>query len=412
MEEGLVIGFRFLPTDQELLECLLYNRVTTGVPLLDCPNVYEDDFYGKSTEVLEIWNKFGGPQLERNSVGMEGDLDLFVFTHLLKKATSRKKFIRTVGTGCWEGENSSEPVFGADGSVLGSKKRFKYSNKKNSQVDGLWSMIEFSLAGSYFLEQNPNISTDLVLCRIRKGKTSTKKRKFQDIITQRGELPTSQSTGNNNIGMMLEAPNLGNEAAVPMSQQMIQSTTYHQDNLFSNINESTSTFQAPISQQIDETLTTQWTTYDQDSLFDNINESTTFQAPISTQQINNETFTTQSTSTNDQDDILLNITEDDIEQLKQALNWTSTENSMVQGGELITNNDEQAAKSSNELAFATTQWTRNDDHHNQGDSSLISIHTDIDIIDHQVPMSSNDIFATQSTYDDMLDIPPEWQYML
>ncbi|KAM7261968.1 hypothetical protein ACFE04_021045 [Oxalis oulophora] len=369
MEEGLVIGFRFLPTDQELLECLLYNRVTTGVPLLDCPNVYEDDFYGKSTEVLEIWNKFGGPQLERNSVGMEGDLDIFVFTHLLKKATSRKKFIRT---GCWEGENSSEPVIGADGSVLGSKKRFKYSNKKNSQVDGLWSMIEFSLAGSYFLDQNPNISTDLVLCCIRKGKTSSKKRKFQR------ELPcninaTSQSTGNN-YGMMLEAPNLGNEAV-------------------------------PMSQQINETFTTQWTTYDQDNLFGNINEST-FQAPIS-QQINNETFTTQTTSTYDQDGSLLNITEEDIEELKQALNWT-TENSMVQGG-VLTNNDEQAAKSSDELAFAT-QWTRNDDHH-QGDS-LISIHTDIDIIDHQVPNSSNDIFATQSTYDDIFDVPPKWKYML
>ncbi|KAM7267815.1 hypothetical protein ACFE04_009981 [Oxalis oulophora] len=411
MEEGLVIGFRFLPTDQELLECLLYERVTTGVPLLDCPNVYEDDFYGKSTEVLEIWNKFGGPQLERNSVGMEGDLDIFVFTHLLKKATSRKKFIRTVGTGCWEGENSSEPVIGVDGSVLGSKKRFKYSNKKNSQVDGLWSMIEFSLAGSYFLERNPNISTDLVLCRIRKGKTSSKKRKFQD-ITQR-ELPcninaTSQSTGNNYV-MMLEAPNLGNEA-VPMSQQInetftTQSTTYDQDNLFSNINESTS-FQAPISQQINETFTTQWTTYDQDNLFGNINESTFQAVPIS-QQINNETFTTQSTSTYDHDDNLLNITEDDIEELKQALNWT-TENSMVQGG-VLTNNDEQAAKSSNELAFAT-QWTRNDDHH-QGDS-LISIHTDIDISDHQVPNTSNDIFATQSMYDDIFDVPPKWKYML
>ncbi|KAM7253552.1 hypothetical protein ACFE04_021706 [Oxalis oulophora] len=400
MEEGHVIGFRFLPMDQELLECLLYERVTTGVPLLDCPNVYEDDFYGKSTEVLEIWNKFGGPQLERNSVGMEGDLDLFVFTHLLKKATSRKKFIRTVGTGCWEGENSSEPVIGADGSVLGSKKRFKYSNKKNSQVDGLWSMIEFSLAGSYFLEQNPNISTDLVLCRIRKGKTSSKKRKFQD--TQR-ELPcninaTSRSTGNNYV-MMLEAPNLGNEA-VPMSQNetfATQSITYDQ-----YIDEST--FQAPISQHINETFTTsQSTTYDQDNLFSNINESTSFQAPIS--QHIDETFTTQST-TYDQDD-LLNITEDDIEELKQALNW-KTENYMVQG-DVLTNNDEQAAKSSNELAFAT-QWSTHNDHH-QGDS-LISIHTDIDIIDHEVPKSSDDIFATQSTYDGMLDEPPKWQYIL
>ncbi|XP_071723499.1 NAC domain-containing protein 2-like [Rutidosis leptorrhynchoides] len=205
-------GFVFQPSEQELLRYFLFPMVTNGFAYLP-----ELDFYGGSIEVPEIWEKHGGLALEEESIGREGDLDIYLFTFLKRKSsnsstTTTKKskkstngsakfnYIRTVGTGKWEGENAFKPVFDDDHDnnmprrQLGSKKRFRYVNPKKRELDGEWSMMEFNLEGSYLLHEFPNLRTDIVLCRIRKKKNSkSKKRNLKQIDRQESGVACKRS---------------------------------------------------------------------------------------------------------------------------------------------------------------------------------------------------------------------------
>ncbi|KAM7270562.1 hypothetical protein ACFE04_029776 [Oxalis oulophora] len=208
MEEDFSVDFCFQPTDQEILECYLYPRVISGAPLTDCFDIiHECDFYGESTELSEIWEKYGGLALEENSIRREGDIDIFFFVPLKKKTTGRKtgkNYVRTIGSGTWEGEAIDKVVADNDSMCpLGTKKRFKYINKKKPECNGLWNMMEFSLEGSDLLAKNPTLRTDLVLCRIRKNKKNlSKKRKFNE---------TDQPTKDVVVSPDLKVPKLGNE---------------------------------------------------------------------------------------------------------------------------------------------------------------------------------------------------------
>ncbi|KAM7253303.1 hypothetical protein ACFE04_025921 [Oxalis oulophora] len=179
-----LVGFRFRPTEQQLLGDYLCKKITNNIdPELDLPTI---DFYGESLEISEIWDMLGGPAQEEECTG---DADVYVYTHLKKKSSTRnnggKNYIRSVGTSSWQAETSNTPILDVDDDyllpILGSKRRFKYVNKKKPESEGLWNLMEYSMEGSSLLELNPNLPRDVVLCRIRKNKKQlAKKRKLEN----------------------------------------------------------------------------------------------------------------------------------------------------------------------------------------------------------------------------------------
>lgn len=162
------VGYRFYPTEQELLEFYLFNKITQNpllyedgdIPVIDC------DLYG-SNEPSVIWEMYGGNRLLKGQ-------DLYFFTRLKKLSPKAKNFYRKIASGAWQGEDGSKPVE-ADGSdqILGFKRRFRYENKTNHKDNGGWIMHEFTINSSLLGDQYSY--QDIVLCRIKKNESGQKK---------------------------------------------------------------------------------------------------------------------------------------------------------------------------------------------------------------------------------------------
>jgi hypothetical protein len=160
----LPLGFRFKPTDEELISHYLVNRVKgeqlswDGIP--DC------DLYGEKPP----WEICGDKEEEK----------AYFFTEL--KKLSKNRVARTAGCGVWH-ENSSVKIYDNRGDIIGARKLFNFNVKEGSTTkNSSWIMHEFSLVG----EQQQG--TNLVLCSLqKKGSESSSgvKRRYEEESHQR-----------------------------------------------------------------------------------------------------------------------------------------------------------------------------------------------------------------------------------
>ncbi|XP_050379649.1 NAC domain-containing protein 41-like [Argentina anserina] len=177
----LPVGYRFVPTEQELLLSYLYNKVI-GAPL-PCNVVMECDLYGEEEAWKELFQ-----QTDESS--------LYFFTELKKKNDNDSRIARMTSSGSATWKNQSEkPIHYdnhnnvADGvgghdegknqkTVIGFKRTFSYTSKKegstssssstNKAKGGGWVMHEFRLA-EFLLSHNQG-NNIYVLCRVIKTK--------------------------------------------------------------------------------------------------------------------------------------------------------------------------------------------------------------------------------------------------
>jgi hypothetical protein len=159
------VGFRFQPTDEELVGFYLLNKVRGEDMGWD--GIREIDIYGEKAP----WEFCGGQE------------KLYIFTRL--KRLSKNRVARTAGgCGVWH-ENSSDEVCDAQGDVIGFRKLFCFKVKKQKSN---WLMHEFSLVGE------GERTTDWVLCTIQKKESSRSragvKRCFQDQSSPTVETPS------------------------------------------------------------------------------------------------------------------------------------------------------------------------------------------------------------------------------
>ncbi|TXG62811.1 hypothetical protein EZV62_009805 [Acer yangbiense] len=171
---AITVGFRFLPTDQELVTYFLFNRIfaqTDPFNDLEKFSVREGDLYG-SQDPWDIWNLYGGDNLEDGQ-------PLYLFTRLKKVSSNGSRISRRVGSGTWAGEDSGDTIT-SQNYVVGVKKRFRYENKK-SPDNGAWIMHEFAVDPSLLRQhQKPE---NIVLCRMKKNPVAEKKkRKLQQVL--------------------------------------------------------------------------------------------------------------------------------------------------------------------------------------------------------------------------------------
>lgn len=121
--DSLPLGFEFLPTDQNLIEHYLFNKLY-NLPYCRAA-VFDYDLYGFD-EPWQIWDHFGG---------VDGK-DLYFFTKL-KRSTNisgqlSAHISRKIGLdgGTWSGENSATPIFATlkDDHIIGYCKRLRYNH--------------------------------------------------------------------------------------------------------------------------------------------------------------------------------------------------------------------------------------------------------------------------------------------
>ncbi|KAK9944810.1 hypothetical protein M0R45_010360 [Rubus argutus] len=165
---NLPSGFKFLPTNQELLGYYLLNKVCGKPFKYDSRVMNEFDIY--KAEPWDIWIKFGGPRLNQSE-------DLYFFTQLKKVSDNGTNVVRKAGSGTWKGDTSGFEVHDSKDKkkILGLYKRFHYEPK---QPDCSWIMFEYKLDDS--LIPKSCRYHDLVLCRIQKDR---KRKLIEDPVT-------------------------------------------------------------------------------------------------------------------------------------------------------------------------------------------------------------------------------------
>nr|QSD99884.1 NAC family transcription factor [Melilotus albus] len=124
------------PSDDELLRSFLYNKIHNKL----VPNyitVLELDLFGTEKNPWKIWEDF--------SANSYCERDIYFFTTLKKKSATSKRWIRTIGIGTWEGEDTGTSIFAKKTKqLLGVKKRYRFE-KSGTSEDGRWILHEYSL---------------------------------------------------------------------------------------------------------------------------------------------------------------------------------------------------------------------------------------------------------------------------
>ncbi|OIW01604.1 hypothetical protein TanjilG_10913 [Lupinus angustifolius] len=118
----------YKPRDEELIKDFLYNKVHGHAESM--PNnltVLEYDLHGDRNP-WEIWEAFEGSSYDGR--------ELYIFTTLKKKSLNGSRFLRIIGCGSWEAEDTGKKVV-AEGinQCIGLKKRFRFE-KSGTEHDG------------------------------------------------------------------------------------------------------------------------------------------------------------------------------------------------------------------------------------------------------------------------------------
>ncbi|KAM3285355.1 NAC domain-containing protein 2-like [Capsicum chacoense] len=151
-------------------------KFVCGMPI-ECHDIRHIDLYGIKKPP---WELFKGLLRSEGKTGTD-QLNYF-FTPLKKKSVKGRNFNRTIaGVGQWKGRDISKEIYDKEGSVIGSKRTFRFdeesSRSDNNQRTVYWIMKEYSLDEIIVdkLRQRDEIQKeDYVVCSIMRKVSSRK----------------------------------------------------------------------------------------------------------------------------------------------------------------------------------------------------------------------------------------------
>ncbi|XVF40428.1 hypothetical protein PTKIN_Ptkin01aG0112700 [Pterospermum kingtungense] len=152
-------GFRFHPTDEELIFHYLRQKVSTSSNPL--------------SSIIADVNIYKFDPWELPDKAYFGENEWFFFSPRDRKYPNGTRPNRAAASGYWKATGTDKPIITSAGSqCLGMKKAlafYKGRPPKGEKTD--WIMIEYRLLGVYFPPQRPKGSMrldDWVLCRVRR----------------------------------------------------------------------------------------------------------------------------------------------------------------------------------------------------------------------------------------------------
>ncbi|XP_060211413.1 NAC domain-containing protein 83-like [Lycium barbarum] len=154
------MGYRFHPTDRELLKYLLGFVRNEPLPeqyqLMQQVNLYGDK------DPWQIFEAYDNGNDNNNNAR-------YFITPQKKEKLAWKRFSRTVGKGTWKPQSKGKEVFDDKGRVMGYVKSLKYTpaNKSSSNANGEWLMTEYSLYNGY-VDALKIKNKGFVICKIKK----------------------------------------------------------------------------------------------------------------------------------------------------------------------------------------------------------------------------------------------------
>nr|XP_027088509.1 NAC domain-containing protein 91-like [Coffea arabica] len=192
MADNIPIGFRFRPSEEELI-FLLWLKVTNQLDETD--HVKKKILYG---EGAEPWDVLGDDDVcwqfyDDSGKGASTKRMVYVFTKL--KKLSSKKTARTTSLGTWDEETKSYPVEDMiTGEEIGSRRMLSYVlNSGSKGVNGGWIMHEYLVDGASLNGLNSSHNTDYVPCRTIKDDSKYTKVKES---RKKGKIAKEKEVGN------------------------------------------------------------------------------------------------------------------------------------------------------------------------------------------------------------------------
>nr|GMD71484.1 NAC transcription factor 29-like [Ipomoea batatas] len=200
-------GYRFLPTDEELIVHYLKKKIMNYV--LPDNQIQEVNLYKYSPE--ELSGRY--PKL--------GEKDFYFFTHRDRKYKNGNRPSRAAGDGYWKATTADKPITnGVDGPVIGHKKTLVYYEGRPPKGEKTnWIMHEFTVEEGTITPKprgdnvDPMRLDDWVLCRIHKkaagkvGKSTQKEdENISNIIVEANKSPPQDEQSEEVQGMQFSLP--------------------------------------------------------------------------------------------------------------------------------------------------------------------------------------------------------------
>ncbi|XP_059639557.1 NAC domain-containing protein 92-like [Cornus florida] len=155
------LGFRFVPTEDEILHYLRSKVMRESLPdgvILDI-NLY----------VNAPWDIFRKEDQWRHTSNKE--FVIYFFTKL-KKIGNQKRAIRRAGCGTWVGKTKPEEIYNRQKQLIGIKKMLTFEvdvkNECSIMPRGHWIMHEYSLSGVSLNGLEEESDGDYVVCKIKR----------------------------------------------------------------------------------------------------------------------------------------------------------------------------------------------------------------------------------------------------
>ncbi|KAM1039792.1 hypothetical protein ACFX13_029789 [Malus domestica] len=209
-------GFRFKPTDQELIGTFLHYFLVTTPRLLPPPphNTFMQkcNLFGNRSQPSQIWEAFGGGAALQLAAADQPAL--YFFSELKRITPKGSKLDRKMGLGgTWEGKSVPAWVEGTEGNstCIGLKRTFWYKNE-GTEDHGGWKLDEYSLfASPRKRNSHTGYDFDFVLCRLR-NTSGINKRKCSTSSSQDDEVPKmKKKRANEEIEQNMHAINVEEE---------------------------------------------------------------------------------------------------------------------------------------------------------------------------------------------------------
>lgn len=179
-------GYRFAPTDEEIVAHYLYNKVH-GRPVSTSAVIDNIDIYRDENVWIRIFER-------------TGENALYFFTTLKKKTENGVQVERETNCGTWRSQKNTRIYrhrYNKTGDKIikkqhiGSRRNFTYVPKEGSRggvIKGTWVMHEYRLDGISISNARINNIGDYVICRIKK-----KQPKREELISGDNDGPVRNS---------------------------------------------------------------------------------------------------------------------------------------------------------------------------------------------------------------------------
>lgn len=152
-EQGLPPGFRFHPTDEELVTFYLASKVFNGGV----------EFCG--VDIVEVDLNRSEPW-ELPEVAKIGEKEWYFFSLRDRKYTTGLRTNRATGAGYWKATGKDREVHSAStGALVGMKKTLVfYKGRAPRGQKTKWVLHEYRLHGYYSLRHTSKVGTPLIVC--------------------------------------------------------------------------------------------------------------------------------------------------------------------------------------------------------------------------------------------------------